>query len=298
MTSGVEIIDFCRPDSNRKNLFVTNIPSTLCEDEIVVKLRDVFEQYGLICGVQVYPAQWKPKYETDQNAGELTGCFYAFVTFYSAMEAARAKDDLRGVLMLADSECKVAYAKRKKDVVEKIPLYFKRCYELVNHYLGFNSWSTEIKTLFEDKENIQDTEHTRTVKYVCLAELTVTDLKTEGVGVWQESYSKTDPMSKIQATCKCKKLCHQRAIENAFSRVLLIYLCNGKVAVEIDTTKPEFRTEIIQDDHLIKVNELDDQPESEADVENESEISMSSKLSASELDDINLQLLQELEEDM
>ena len=60
-------------------------------------------------------------------------------------------------------------------------------------------------------------------------------------------------MSRIQATCRCKKLCCQRAIENAFSKVLLIVLGNGKTMVEIDTTKPEFRCESIPENQLIQV---------------------------------------------
>ena len=63
-----------------------------------------------------------------------------------------------------------------------------------------------------------------------------------------------DPASKIKAFCKCKKLCQQRAVENAFSKVLLVVLSNGKVTVEIDTTKPDFNTaDYVPDDQLIKV---------------------------------------------
>ena len=49
-----------------------------------------------------------------------------------------------------------------------------------------------------------------------------------------------------------------RAVENAFSKVLLVVLGNGKVAVEIDTTRPEFRNDVIPDDQLIKVSMLAD----------------------------------------
>lgn len=298
MNPSVEVIDFTRPDSSRKNLFITNIPSVLHEDSIVHELLKIFERYGLVYRVQVYPAQWKQKQETEQNNGEVTSGFYAFVTFYSAMSATAAKDDHKGVLILADQECKIAFAKRKKEVLKKQQLYFSRCYELLTYYLGFNSWSTAIKTLFEDKDVTEETVHTKTVKYVCLVELTVLDLKTDGIGVWQETYSKTDPLSRIQATCKCKKLCHQRAIENAFSKVLLVVLGNGKVTVEIDTTKPEFRVENIPEEQLIKVNELDVKPESEALLDEEKDIDITSKISAGEIDDINLHILQELEDDM
>jgi hypothetical protein len=36
MNPGVEIIDFTRPDGSRKNLFITNIPGVLHEDDVVV----------------------------------------------------------------------------------------------------------------------------------------------------------------------------------------------------------------------------------------------------------------------
>ena len=64
----------------------------------------------------------------------------------------------------------------------------------------------------------------------------------------------SDPMSKIQAVCKCKKLSQSRAIENAFSKVLLVVLPNGKATVEIDTTKPDFNSaNYVPDDQLVKV---------------------------------------------
>ena len=57
--------------------------------------------------------------------------------------------------------------------------------------------------------------------------------------------------------CKSKKLAFQRAVENAFSRVILIVLSNGKVSVEIDTTKPEVRLADqirLLEEPVIKVN--------------------------------------------
>lgn len=44
-----------------------------------------------------------------------------------------------------------------------------------------------------------------------------------------------------------------RAVENAFSKVLLVVLGNGKVTVEIDTTRPEFRNDVVPENQLIKV---------------------------------------------
>ncbi|XP_060577861.1 uncharacterized protein LOC132734970, partial [Ruditapes philippinarum] len=135
MNPGVEIIDFTRPDGSRKNLFITNIPGVLHEDDVVIELRKIFDPFGLVYGAQVYPTQWKTGHKADNTAGETTSGYYAFVTFYSANAATKAKDELKGVVILGDQECK----------------------------------------LFEDKDNVEETENIRTVKYVCLIELKVLD---------------------------------------------------------------------------------------------------------------------------
>ncbi|XP_052251148.1 RAD52 motif-containing protein 1-like isoform X2 [Dreissena polymorpha] len=304
--SKVEIIDFYRPDGSRKNLFITNIPGCLTEDEIVYQLYGIFEPFGLLYGVQVFPCSRRfPQATESENGGAMSGSkeqepgYYAFVTFYSTMHASRVKESMNSVIMLAGSECKIAYAKSRKQLQERHPLYVSKCYDLINYFLGFNSWSTTIKTMFEDTDSVQATPNTTYVKYVCLVELRVLDIIIEGVGVSQEALAKSsDPMLKIQAVGKCKKLCYMRAIENAFSRVLLVVLGNGKVHVEIDTTKPELRTDVVSDEQL--VNELSDQPESEQDLQETHNPHMAdgSMLSASGVDNLNLQILQELEEDM
>lgn len=301
----VELIDFYRPDASRKNLYITNIPQTIPENDIVAKFHEIFKPYGLVYGVQVFPGQVWVRGERSENQTKLSnstgpghpagGGYYAFVTFYSATAANKAKEDLNSVLLLEENECKIAYARRKKDITDKQLLHFTRCYELINYYLGFNSWSTSIKTLFEDKDSVSETEQTKTIKYVCLVELCVTDLNTDGVGVWEETFLKTDPMSKIQAVCKCKKLSQSRAIENAFSKVLLVVLPNGKATVEIDTTKPDFNSaNYVPDDQLIKVNELDLEPTSENLPDDFGDVDLSNM---SEMDDVNIHILQELEDD-
>lgn len=291
----VEIIDFYRPDASRRNLYITNIPQILTENDIVAKFHEIFEPYGLVYGAQVFPGQIRKRETAGKETTTAGGGYYAFVTFYSVTAATRAKEDLNSVVLLDDNECKIAFARRKKDATEKQVLHFTRCYELTNYYLGFNSWSTAIKTLFEDKESLAETEQTKTVKFVCLVELCIRDLKTDGVGVWEETFLKTDPVSKIKAVCKCKKLCQQRALENAFSRVLLVVLPNGKTTVEIDTTKPDFNTaNYVPDDQLIRVNDLDAEPSSE-NMPDGIEGADTSNLSA--MDDVNIHILQELEDD-
>lgn len=64
-----------------------------------------------------------------------------------------------------------------------------------------------------------------------------------------------DPTSRGKAVCKSKKLAYQRAVENAFSKVIIIVLSNGKVTVEVDTTRPELllTEKILDDENVLKV---------------------------------------------
>lgn len=68
-------------------------------------------------------------------------------------------------------------------------------------------------------------------------------------------YIFADPTSRGKAVCKCKKLAYQRAVENAFSKVIIVVLSNGKVAVEVDTTQPELllTEKVLDDENVLKV---------------------------------------------
>lgn len=67
----------------------------------------------------------------------------------------------------------------------------------------------------------------------------------------------TDSCSKALAIHKARKCCKLRAIEHAFSKVLLIVLHNGKVTVEINTSKPDMLTDMqvekMADEQVLRV---------------------------------------------
>jgi hypothetical protein len=65
----------------------------------------------------------------------------------------------------------------------------------------------------------------------------------------------TDPNSRGKAVCKSKKLAYQRAVENAFSKVIVVVLSNGKITVEVDTTRPELllTEKVLDEDNVLKV---------------------------------------------
>lgn len=53
-----------------------------------------------------------------------------------------------------------------------------------------------------------------------------------------------DPASKATAILKAKKCSLERALQDAFSRVLLVIINNEKVTVEIDMTKRDMLTDL------------------------------------------------------
>ena len=71
------------------------------------KFHEIFEPYGLVYGVQVFPGQIRKCETAGKETTTAGGGYYAFVTFYSVTAATRAKEDLNSVLLLDDNECKV-----------------------------------------------------------------------------------------------------------------------------------------------------------------------------------------------
>ncbi|KAL5015335.1 hypothetical protein ScPMuIL_009605 [Solemya velum] len=303
MSDEIEIIEFKRPEGSRKNLFITGIPHS-SEDQIINCLHKVFEKYGLLYGVQIYPYSGPTKKvpacttgSNVTNGNQVGNGYYGFVTFYSTRDAHKAKDSLNNRVYICGSECKIAYAKRKKqdDEIATKPasLHFSRCQELANQYIGFNSWSITIKVLEEEKGAPEQS--SCKVQYLCLCRVDIVGegLHSEGFGAWEEAFLYTDPTSRGKAICKCKKLAYQRAVEDAFSKFLLVVLPNSKVFVEFDTTRIEpvlTERELDEENHL-QVNNLDDDPlEEETDFTEQVE-------DEEDIDAMNLHILHELEDE-
>lgn len=48
---------------------------------------------------------------------------------------------------LLDLCLQMKYATRKASTDVQQPLYYTKCYELINYYLGFNSWTTAVQSV-------------------------------------------------------------------------------------------------------------------------------------------------------
>eukprot|EP00117_Sycon_ciliatum_P000453 scpid77156/ scgid5701/ RAD52 motif-containing protein 1 len=156
-----EVIEFLRPDRNDQNVFVTNLPKTLTDSAKYEQLSSIFSQFGLIYEVQVlesaFPAPEQGLEESSStgadssvNKGSKTGdepafCHYAFVTFYSALAAARAIRSLHQQWMVDGHVLRVQRgASQQAPARNSVHLYVSECRKLANHYLGFNGWSSKI----------------------------------------------------------------------------------------------------------------------------------------------------------
>jgi len=255
-----EIIEFIRPDKNECNLFITNLPCELSDEDVYDILYGQFSEYGLLYEIQV----------KRDAAGRANGDdnVYAFVKYFSTLVAARAKRELTGRLFLRGQHVRMQYARRGV-MASPQPLYITRCYDLISHYVGFNGWSLEIQKVEEDKASEQEEfvavndQSPVSVTYSVWVRLYINqgNLKSEGVGSNSQTWCRSDPSSRSIALCKAKKLAYSVAVQAAFQRVVIVLTDTGIVHVEINTTledqlnadcalKPEVTVNEVQDDEM------------------------------------------------
>ncbi|XP_020628514.1 RAD52 motif-containing protein 1-like [Orbicella faveolata] len=111
--SSVELIEFFRPHKNEVNLYVTNISRRLEKEVVQVKLLEIFSQFGLVYEVQVIDSSDSSEApeESTVNCSELNySSLYAFVKFYSARAAKKAKERINGKRLLGGQILKVSFS--------------------------------------------------------------------------------------------------------------------------------------------------------------------------------------------
>lgn len=282
-----EIIEFTRPDGNDKNLYITNISSNFDEAELQETLYERFSQYGLVYEVQVMtsglpanatsPAQQRagscqseevaPAAVRRMDRDASDGCgYYAFVKFYSAVDTSRALKELSGRLYWRGQHAKVRLAKRKIPSTRQ-PLHVSKCYNLANHYLGFNNWNTRILALKMDVLD-ETPPGAQSVGYFCVVRIELEHgLHADGVGIAQQTWSHTDLSGRGVAVCRARKRAHQLACEDAFSRILLVIVAGSKVYVEVNTTVEEriHHSEGLDLEAMLTVTKQTEEPPGESD---------------------------------
>ncbi|XP_030649839.1 RAD52 motif-containing protein 1 [Chanos chanos] len=252
----VDILEFRVPIENNKTIFVWDIQPSDSEAYIYECLWNVYSEYGALYLVKLC-----------ENAAWAKPGFYALVKFYSSNQAATAQRATDKQCLFQSSPLKVRLSTKKDSGCPYYarPLSDAKCQELANHYLGFNGWSSRIVTL-KDLSNCGQTEmpasdgHSQEtlLKFGCIIELTFPQhgISCRGVGVTEEMIDTTiAPENFLRKRKALMKWTQSRALVNAFEKVLLLVLGNGKVAIECRIDPDE----ILPDEDfkgVLKVNDI------------------------------------------
>ncbi|XP_068581825.1 RAD52 motif-containing protein 1 isoform X2 [Cebidichthys violaceus] len=258
----VDVLEFKVPVENSKTLFVWDIQPSHTEDQVYVRLLGVFSSFGPLYLLKV----------SHSSAPNPPG-FYALVKFYSAAQASKALRQTDGRTLFQNSPLKVRLSSKQAPHFlshSSRPLSHACCLELANHCLGFNGWTSDIITLKEltneeeeeegggggGEENDEGGGRWRRLKFGCLLQLSFPHhgQTTRATAVVEDSFTCSGPDVLLQKRCRLQKMVREKALIQAFTKVLLILLGNGKVMVELKETSDEFLPE--QTEGVLQVNEF------------------------------------------
>ncbi|KAM8945355.1 RAD52 motif-containing protein 1 [Pelodytes ibericus] len=225
-----EVVGFTVPTESNKTVFVWNITDQLAEGDIYCSLLKVLSQFGALYSLKLLP-----------NAGVAEPGYYAVIKYFSSRSAMRAQEACDRKTLFQNSPLKVRVCNKQKGFQYKsLVLNSSKCQDLANYYLGFNGWSKRIIALqnisgldeLDDEGNAQEQ---RKLRYLCVLEVMLPshNICSRGVGVAEGDLEKqNDPMEFLMNNGKFQKYAIQKALSDAFQKILLVVFESGKVAVE------------------------------------------------------------------
>ncbi|XP_075299776.1 RAD52 motif-containing protein 1 isoform X2 [Opisthocomus hoazin] len=249
-----EVLEFRVPAGSAQTLLVWGLEP---EPGLEHSLFSAFSRFGPLYSVRAH-----------RNAAVAGPGCYAIIKFYSAGDAGRAQRACNGQRLFQKSPLKVCVCTKQKGRPQQaLALTSNKCQELANHYLGFNGWSSRIITLqdvsgFDGKnEELEKTSQKRSVKYLCAVEVALPNhgLHSRGVALGEADIENSeDPLEFVTASGRVQKLAVGKALSNAFQKILLVVLENGKVAVEYNSSQEEPADSLTEEElkGLVQVNGL------------------------------------------
>ncbi|XP_057392608.1 RAD52 motif-containing protein 1-like isoform X1 [Balaenoptera acutorostrata] len=225
----VVLVPFVVPIVGDKTLLVWELSCGPTAEALQHSLFTVFSQFGLLYSVRVFP-----------NAAVAGPVFYAIIEVYSARDAHRAQKACDQKQLFQTSPVKVRLGTRHKAVQHNtLAPNSSRCQELANYYFGFNGWSKRI------------------IKRWCCP--------PTSAGVLELAWLRKEPLGSLSFLMKRKvtqKLAIQKAMTDAFQKLLIVVLESGKIAVAYrpceEVTDDARTEEELQD--LIQVSYFSCQP--------------------------------------
>ncbi|XP_068390504.1 RAD52 motif-containing protein 1-like isoform X1 [Eschrichtius robustus] len=228
----VALVTFVVPIVGDKTLLVWELSSRPTAEALQHSLFTVFSQFGLQYSVRVFP-----------NAAVAGPVFYAIITVYSAREAHRAQKACDQKQLFQTSPVKGRLGTRHKAVRHNtLALNSSRCQELANYYFGFNGWSKRIIRL-QDLSNLEERENEdivtplqkQSLKLFCALEVVLPshECRSPGAGMAEEPLDKLEEgsLSFLMKRKVTQKLAIQKAMTDAFRKLLIVVLESGKIAV-------------------------------------------------------------------
>ncbi|KAL8213110.1 UNVERIFIED_CONTAM: RAD52 motif-containing protein 1 [Gekko kuhli] len=261
-----EVLEFRVPAGPGRTLLVLGLETDATEHALYL----AFSAFGPLYSVRLH-----------RNAVVAGPGFYALVKYYSARDASRAQFACNQQPLFQKSALKVCLCTRQRPFPQQnLALNSYKCQELANHYLGFNGWSSRIVTLQDIsgfEEEVNEGEDSRALpesqrcKYLCIQELTLPQhsICARGVGVAE---TPVDPSQGfVTAMRGAQKLAAQKALSDAFQKILLVVLESGKVAVEFISPQEDL-VDCLADEELKGLLQVTDLSFSQLNPEGEEEI--------------------------
>ncbi|KAM6163553.1 RAD52 motif-containing protein 1-like [Rhynchocyon petersi] len=247
-----ELIEFRVPTEGDKTLVVWNLSSGPKAEDLHHALFTEFSKFGLLYSIRVFP-----------NAAVAAPGFYAIIKFYSARDAHRAQKSCHQKQLFQTSPVKIHLGTKHKAVQHQaLCLNSSRCQELANYYFGFNGWSKTIMKL-QDVSDLEESENQDmtaawkpSLKFLCAVEVVLPayGCRSPGVGIAVEPVDKQEeePLSFLMKRKRTQKLAIQKALSDAFQKLLIVVLECGKVAVQYKPSEEDIdaRTEELLQDFI------------------------------------------------
>ncbi|XP_069337455.1 RAD52 motif-containing protein 1-like isoform X1 [Eulemur rufifrons] len=227
-----ELVPFEVPTDSDKTLLVWELSSGPTAEDLHNSLFTEFSQFGLLYSVRVFP-----------NAAVARPGFYAIIKFYSARDACRAQKACDRKQLFQKSPVKVRLGTRHRAVQHQaLALNSFQCQELANYYFGFNGWTKRIIKLQElsdleerENEDIVAPLQKQSLKFFCAVEVLLPSYgcSSAGAGVAEEPVHQLEegPLSFLMKRKIAQKLAIQKALSDAFQKLLIVVLESRKIAV-------------------------------------------------------------------
>ncbi|XP_031209528.1 RAD52 motif-containing protein 1 [Mastomys coucha] len=232
-----ELISFVVPTQSDKVLLVWELSAGPPAEALSHSLFTVFSQFGLLYSVRLFP-----------NAAVARPGFYTFIKFYSSRDAQRAQKACDGKPLFQTSPVKVRLGTRHKTLQHQaFALNSSRCQELANYYFGFNGWSKRILKMQElsgqEEAALAVPLQERNPQFFCVVEVVLPSYRCRSPGVGL-SEGPLPQLEEGQASFLTKrktaqKLAFQAALSEAFQKLTIVVLDDGRIAVEYRPTEED-----------------------------------------------------------